>query len=355
MYDWAHGQSDAIEHITHSVCTLEFENHRPLYDWYLDAVAELGTSPEVFSEGRPRQIEFAKLNLTYMLMSKRKLVQLVQEKIVDGWDDPRMATLSGLRRRGYTPAAIRNLADDVGVAKRDGVVEIQKLEHYVRQDLEEHADRVMVVLDPIKVVIENYPEGQIEEFEMPYHPSDESKGKRKVPFGRELYIEREDFMEEPPKKFFRLAPGQEVRLRYAYFVTCTDVIKDADGNITELRCTYDPATKGGGSPDGRKVKGTLHWVSADKAVSIETRLYEHLWTVENPGAQEDFRDVLNPESLTVITAQAEPAILDADVSQHFQFERKGYFVCDKDSTGDKKVFNRTVGLRDSWAKIAAKG
>jgi glutaminyl-tRNA synthetase len=355
MYDWAHGQSDAIEHITHSVCTLEFENHRPLYDWYLDTIAEMGTSPEVFSEGRPRQIEFAKLNVSYMLMSKRKLVQLVQEKIVDGWDDPRMATLSGLRRRGYTPTAIRNLCDDVGVAKRDGVVEIQKLEHYVRQDLEQHADRVMVVLDPIKVVIDNYPEGQVEEFDMPYHPSDERKGKRKVPFGRELYIERDDFMEDPPKKFFRLAPGKEVRLRYAYFVTCTDVIKDDDGNITELRCTYDPATRGGGSPDGRKVKGTLHWVSADQAVPVEARLYDHLWTVENPGAQEDFREVLNPESLTVITAQAEPSIAEADVGQHFQFERKGYFICDRDSDGSTKVFNRTVGLRDSWAKIAAKG
>lgn len=346
MYDFAHGQSDYFEGITHSLCTLEFEVHRPLYDWFLDNLAE--------GDYRPRQIEFARLNLTYTIMSKRKLLQLVQEKHVIGWDDPRMPTISGYRRRGYTPESIRNFSKKVGVAKRDGFIDVALLEHSIREDLNKRANRVMGVLDPVKVIITNYPEDGEELLDAVNNPEDESKGTRKVPFSRELYIEREDFMENPPRKFFRLGIGREVRLRYAYFVTCSDVIKDAEGNITEIHCTYDPLSKGGKSPDGRKVKATLHWVSAKHAIDAEIRLYDRLFNVEDPSNNKegkDFLDYLNPESLDVIpAAKLEPIIKEAKVGDKFQFERKGYFCVDKDSTENKPVFNRTVTLRDSWAK-----
>jgi len=346
MYDFAHGQSDYFEGITHSLCTLEFEVHRPLYNWFID---ELATS-----EYRPRQIEFARLNLTYSIMSKRKLLQLVQEKHVSSWDDPRMPTISGFRRRGYTPESIRNFSEKVGVAKRDGFIDVALLEHSIREDLNKRANRVMGVLDPVKVIITNYPEAKEELLQAVNNPEDESKGKRDVPFSRELYIEREDFMENPPRKFFRLGIGREVRLRYAYFVTCTDVLKDAEGNITEIHCTYDPESKGGKSPDGRKVKATLHWVSAKHAIDTEIRLYDRLFSVEDPSNDKegkDFLDYLNPDSLQIISnAKLEPVILQTKVEEKFQFERKGYFCVDKDSTADKPVFNRTVTLRDSWAK-----
>ncbi|MBN1312223.1 MAG: glutamine--tRNA ligase/YqeY domain fusion protein [Anaerolineae bacterium] len=343
MYDWAHGQSDSIEGITHSICTLEFEDHRPLYDWFID---QLGIH-------HPQQIEFARLNLTYTIMSKRKLKQLVDEGHVSGWDDPRMPTLSGLRRRGYTPEAIRELCDTVGVAKSNSVVEVELLEHTIRQDLNRRALRRIAVLDPIKVVIVNYPKGMVEEMEMVNNPEDESAGTRKVLFSRELYIEREDFMEDPPRKFYRLSPGREVRLRYAYFITCTDVIKDVDGEIKEIHCTYDPETKGGNAPDGRKVKATLHWLSAPHAKTAEVRLYDRLFSTPEPG--KDFLNDINPNSLEVLeNCYIESALADAKAGEHYQFERTGYFYLDPDSTDDKPVFNRTVTLRDTWAKIQKK-
>jgi len=343
MYDWAHGQSDSIERITHSVCTLEFEVHRPLYDWF---VKEL----EIFA---PQQIEFARLNLNYTIMSKRKLLKLVEEKLVNSWDDPRMPTISGLRRRGYTPESIRNFAEKVGVAKRDNVIDVALLEYSVREDLNKTAPRVMGVLNPLKVIITNYSEGEIEELDAVNNPEDESKGYRKIPFSREIYIEKEDFMEDAPRKFFRLAPGREVRLRYAYFITCNDVIKDEQGNITELHCTYDPLSKGGKSPDGRKVKGTLHWVSAINSIDAEIRLYDRLFIKENPDEADenkDFRSNINPDSLKIINAKLEPGLISAGVGDKFQFERLGYFCVDPDSSQKKLVFNRTVSLRDSWQK-----
>jgi glutaminyl-tRNA synthetase len=345
MYDWAHGQSDSVEGITHSICTLEFEDHRPLYEWFIE---KLG----IFA---PQQIEFARLNLTYTLMSKRRLLRLVQEGYVSGWDDPRMPTLSGLRRRGYTPEAIRDFVDRVGVAKANSIVEIELLEHCVRQDLNARAPRHMGVLDPLKVVITNYPADQVDELDAVNNPEDPSAGTRKVPFSRELYIERADFMEDPPKKFYRLAPGREVRLRYAYFITCTDVIKDDVGEIVELHCTYDPATRGGDAPDGRKVKATLHWVSAAHALDAEVRLYEHLFTNPDPNdvpEGEDFTVNLNPDSLTVLThCKIEPSLAGKEPGYVLQFERQGYFCVDPDSTPERLVFNRTVALRDTWVKI----
>ncbi len=342
-YDFAHGQSDSIEAITHSLCTLEFEDHRPLYDWFLDAL-------DVY---RPRQIEFARLNLTYTVLSKRKLTDLVEEGHVSGWDDPRMPTLAGLRRRGYTPESIRDFCGRIGVAKADSTNEIEQLEHCLREDLNKRAPRVMGVLDPLRVVIENYPEDQTEELDAVNNPEDPDAGTRKVPFSRVLYIEREDFMEDPPKKFFRLAPGREVRLRYAYFITCTDMVKDANtGEVTELRCTYDPATRGGDAPDGRKVKATLHWVSAAHAIEAEVRLYEHLFSEKFPESEGDWRDNLNPDSVAVVsTSRVEPSLAGAAPGSRYQFERKGYFCADPDTAPDRPVFNRTVPLRDTWAKI----
>ena len=345
MYDFAHGQSDSIEGITHSVCTLEFEDHRPLYDWFLD---RLGIH-------HPKQIEFARLNLTHTLLSKRKLLQLVQEGHVAGWDDPRMPTLAGLRRRGYTPAAIRDFCERIGVGKVDSTVEIAHLEHCLREDLNLHAPRRAAVLRPLKVVIENYPAGEVEWLEAANHPQDPAAGTRPVPFTRELYIEASDFLEDPPKKFFRLGPGREVRLRYGYYVTCTGVVKDATGAVVELRCTYDPATRGGDSPDGRKVKGTIHWVSAPHAVVAEVRLYDHLFTMPYPALEEaPLAELLNPASLEVLTGcLVEPGLAQAAPGSGFQFERHGYFCVDPvDSTPDHPVFNRTVSLRDTWAKIA---
>ncbi len=347
MYDFTHGLSDAIEGVTHSICTLEFEDHRPLYDWFLDNVS---------APCHPQQIEFARLNLTHTMMSKRYLLQLVEEKIVSGWDDPRMPTISGLRRKGYTPKAIRNFCDRIGVAKRNSVVDIAQLEHAIREDLNYEAPRVMAVLNPLKVVIENYPEGKTEELEAPNHPERPELGKKMLPFSREIYIERDDFRENPPRKFFRLSPGKEVRLRYAYYITCTEVIKDEEtGEIIELRCTYDPETKGGRSPDKRKVKGTLHWVSIPHAKKIEVRLYEHLFSTPDPYEGGDFKKNLNPNSLTVLKeVYGEPSLAHAKVGERFQFERKGYFAVDPDSTEETPVFNRTVSLRDSWAKIEKK-
>ena len=345
MYDWAHGQEDSIEKITHSVCTLEFENHRPLYDWFIGNL-------EIH---HPQQIEFARLNLTYTVMSKRKLLRLVEENLVIGWDDARMPTLSGMRRRGYSPNSIREFCKIIGVNKVNSKVQVELLEHCLRQDLNKSSNRVMAVLDPLKIVITNYPENQIEMMEAVNNPEDQSAGTREVPFSKEIYIEREDFMEHPAKKFYRLSPGQEVRLRYAYFITCDEVIKDDDGNIIELRCSYDPASKGGNSPDGRRVKATLHWVSAEMAVDAEVRVYEHLFTKENPEKTKkgrDFTEYLNPESLKVVAGcKVEPIVADAKALDRLQFERMGYFCVDKDSTPDKIIFNRTVGLKDSWAKI----
>ncbi|MDD5458755.1 MAG: glutamine--tRNA ligase/YqeY domain fusion protein [Phycisphaerae bacterium] len=348
MYDWAHGIEDSLERVTHSVCTLEFENHRPLYDWFLD---ELGVY-------HPQQIEFARLNLTGTVMSKRKLLRLVQEKHVSGWDDPRMPTICGLRRRGYSPESIRNFAKVIGVNKFNSTIDMALLEHCLREDLNRTSPRRMVVLDPIKVVITNYPAGQTEYIDAINNPEDQSAGVRKVPFSGELYIEREDFMEEPVKKFFRLAPGREVRLRYAYFMTCTDIVKDSNGNITQLHCTYDPATKGGDSPDGRKVKATLHWVSAAHAVDTEVRMYENLLTKDNPDETEegqDFTANLNLDSLKVLpNCKAEPSLAEAEPLDRFQFERMGYFCTDLAGTKEKLIFNRTVGLKDTWAKIQQK-
>ena len=342
MYDWAHGLEDSIEGITHSLCSIEFEDHRPIYDWYLD---RLGVY-------HPQQIEFARLNLSYTVMSKRMLKQLVDGGYVDGWDDPRMPTLSGMRRRGYTPGAIRSFMDEVGIAKRDNVMEIAKLESILRVDLNKRAQRRMAVLNPLKVIITNYPENESEELDAVNNPEDETAGTRSIPFSRELYIEQDDFMEDPPKKFFRLAPGREVRLRYAYFITCHDVVKDDKGNIVELHCTYDPATKGGSAPDGRKVKATIHWVSANDAVDAEVRLYDRLFSVPNPASAESFEDVLNPDSLTVLNAcKLEPSLGASAIGEYIQFERLGYFFMDLNSTDERLVFNRTVPLRDSWAKL----
>ena len=348
MYDWAHGQSDYIEGVTYSLCSLEYEDHRPLYDWYLEA---LGLRPP-----RPRQIEFARLNLSYTVMSKRVLLDLVEGGHVSGWDDPRMPTISGLRRRGYTPESIRNFCDRIGVAKRNNVVDIANLEHAIREDLNVRAPRVLGVLRPVKVVIENYPDGQIEELDVINNPEDPSAGTRKVPFGKVLYIERDDFMEVPPKKFFRLSPGNEVRLRCAYFIRCTGVVKDPNtGDIVELRATYDPVTRGGDSPDGRKVKATLHWVSASHAVDTEVRVYDRLFTHEDPAGTENYLDHVNPASLEVIrAAKVEPSLANAPAGARYQFERLGYFCVDQDSRPGALVFNRTVSLRDTWARIAEK-
>ncbi len=347
-YDWTHGQSDAIEGITHSLCDLAFENHRPLYDWFLDNL------PVPY---RPRQIEFSRLNVTHTVMSKRKLRRLVEEKRVSGWDDPRMPTLRGMRRRGYTPEAVRAFIRGVGVTKAEGMVDLAYLEHCVRQDLNLRAPRVMAVLDPVRVVITNYPEDEVEWLEAVNNPEDPGAGTRKVPFSREVWIEREDFMEDPPGKFFRLAPGREVRLRYAYFVRCVEVVKDGAGCIVEIRCTYDPATRGGDSPDGRKVKATLHWVSAAHAVDAEVRLYDVLFLAEKPEAVEEGGDWLagvNPESLSIaVGSKLEPSLGAAKPGDRFQFERKGYFVCDPDSAPGRPAFNRTATLRDTWAKAQA--
>ena len=343
MYDFAHGQSDSIEGITHSICTLEYEDHRPLYDWYLDNI-------EIY---HPQQIEFARLELSHTVLSKRKLIRLVQEGHVSGWDDPRMPTLAGLRRRGYSPEAIRAFCDDIGVGKVKGVVAMHKLEFHIRQHLNLTANRVMAVLNPLKVVIDNYPDDLVEDMQAINNPEDESAGVRAVPFSKVIYIERDDFMEDPPRKFFRLAPGREVRLRYAYFVTCTDVIKDENGEITELRCEYDPETRGGAAPDGRRPKATLHWVSAAHAMDAEVRLYDALFTEADPEAdsEKDFSHFINPDSLrTVERAKVEPGLRHAQSGARFQFERLGYFVVDSDSSADQLVFNRTVTLRDQWAK-----
>jgi glutaminyl-tRNA synthetase len=345
-YDFAHGQSDAIEGVTHSLCTLEFEDHRPLYDWLIENLPV---------PSRPHQYEFARLNLTFTVLSKRRLIQLVREGHVTGWDDPRMPTLRGLRRRGVPAAALRDFAGRIGIAKAHNVVEVALLEHCVRELLNKTAERRMAVLRPLKVVIENYPEGEMEELDAVNNPEDEAAGSRKVPFSRELYIEREDFMEDPPKKFFRLAPGREVRLRYAYFLTCREAVKDASGEVVELRCTYDPETRGGGAPDGRKVKATLHWVSAAHGVPAEVRLYDHLFSRPDPGADGDVLDDLNPDSLVTLgDCRLEPSLAEAPLGETLQFERQGYFCLDPDATPDKPVFNRTVGLRDTWARIQAK-
>jgi glutaminyl-tRNA synthetase len=348
MYDFAHCFSDSIEGITHSLCTLEFENNRELYDWFLDQVRV----------HHPQQIEFARLNLSHTVMSKRILLDLVEKEIVRGWDDPRLPTLSGLRRRGYTPEAIRAFCDRIGVAKRDNLVDVSLLEYYIREDLNKRATRVMAVLRPLRVVIDNYPEGQVEELEAINNPEDPEAGTRKIPFSRVLYIEREDFREDPPKKFFRLAPGREVRLKHAYFLKCEAVVRNDAGDIVELRCTYDPATKSGSATDGRKVKGTLHWVSADSAVEAEVRLYEHLFQSANPaeeGREEGLVSLLNPNSLEVLRGcRVEPSLATAEAGERFQFLRHGYFCVDPDSAPGALVFNRTIGLRDSWSKIEKK-
>ncbi len=348
MYDFAHGQSDSIEGITHSICTLEFEDHRPLYDWYVE---QLGIY-------HPQQIEFDRLNLTYTLLSKRKLLQLVQQRLVSGWDDPRMPTISGLRRRGYTSEAIRNFCRRVGVSKTNGSTELGLLEYFLREDLNRRARRVMAVLRPLRVVIDNYPEGQVEQMEAVNNPEDATQGSRQVPFSRVIYIEQDDFREDPPKQYFRLSPGREVRLRYAYLVTCTSVAKDSSGQVTEVHCTYDPATRGGNTPDGRKVKGTIHWVSAQHAIDAEVRIYDNLFTKEDPNdvaEGQDFTANLNPNSLEIVSAgKLEPSLHGAQPGERYQFERLGYFSVDPDTTPRKLVFNRTVALRDTWAKIEKK-
>ena len=348
MYDFAHGQSDSIERVTHSLCTLEFQDHRPLYNWFIE---QLGIFPS-------RQIEFDRLNLTYTLLSKRKLLQLVQEGRVNGWDDPRMPTLGGIRRRGYTPEAVRNFCGAIGVSKTNGSIELAMLEHFVREDLNKRAPRVMAVLRPLKVVIDNYPESQVEEMDAVNNPEEASAGSRKVPFARALYIEQDDFREEPPKGYFRLSPGREVRLRYGYLVTCTGVVKNENGEVVEVHCTYDPATRGGNTPDGRKVKSTIHWVSAANALDAEVRIYDNLFTKENPNEVEDGQDFtanLNPKSLEVISnAKVEPSLAGAAAGSRYQFERLGYFCVDPDSKPDKLIFNRTVALKDTWAKVEKK-
>ena len=346
MYDWAHGLEDSIEGITHSICTLEFEDHRPLYDWYLNQLPALH---------HPQQIEFARLNLNYVVMSKRKLLRLVKEGYVSGWDDPRMPTISGLRRRGYTPESIREFSSRIGVAKNDSVVDYALLEYCAREDLNKKATRRMVVLDPLKVIIDNYPEDQVEWLEGENNPEDPETGSRKIPFSRELYIEKDDFMIDPPKKYFRLSPGKEIRLKHAYYVTCTGYETDENGSVNEVHCTYDPASRGGWTDDGRKVKGTSHWVSASYTEEIEVRMYSTLFTKENPEEDGDFVEALNPDSLTVIEkAYAEPSLKDASVGEGLQFLRQGYFCVDKDSTDEKLIFNRTVTLKDSWGKKAKK-
>jgi glutaminyl-tRNA synthetase len=348
MYDFTHGQSDSIERITHSICTLEFEDHRPLYDWFID---QLGIY-------HPQQIEFDRLNLTYTLLSKRKLLALVQNKLVSGWDDPRMPTISGMRRRGYTPEALQAFCGRIGVSKTNGTTELSLLEYFVRDDLNRRAARVMAVLRPLRVVIDNYPEGQTEQMEAVNNPEDAAMGTRQVPFSKVIYIEQDDFREDPPKQYFRLAPGREIRLRYAYFITCTGVVKDAGGNVVELHCTYDPATKGGNAPDGRKVKSTIHWVSAEHAMDAEVRIYETLFNREDPNVVpegQDFTVNLNPNSLEIVPgAKVEPSLRGAAPGSRYQFERLGYFAVDSDSSPGMLVFNRTVALRDSWAKIEAK-
>jgi len=352
MYDFAHGQSDYIEGITHSICTLEFEVHRPLYDWFLDQIAEPGRT-------RPRQIEFARLSLGYTVMSKRRLLELVESKFVNGWDDPRMPTISGLRRRGYTPESIRDFADRIGVAKADNVVDRALLEHCLREDLNRRAKRVMAVLNPLKIVIENYPEGSTEEFEAINNPEDEAMGKRNIAFSKVVYIERDDFREEPPPKYFRLAPGREVRLKFAYYIKCNEVVKDERGEVVELRCTCDPDTRGGWSKDGRKVKGTIHWISAEHALTAEVRLYDNLFTVSEPENEkegEDYKSFLNHDSLKVLkNCLVEPSLKSAVPGDRFQFERLGYFCVDDDSAPGKLIFNRSVTLRDTWAKIEKSG
>ena len=341
MYDWAHGLEDSIEKITHSLCTLEFQDHRPIYDWFLDQL-------DVY---HPQQIEFARLNLSYTVMSKRKLKKLVDDNLVSGWDDPRMPTISGFRRRGYSPKSIQNFMFEVGIAKRDNVMEIAKLESTLREDLNKRCERRMAVLNPLKVVITNYPEDQVETLRAVNNPENESDGKRDLPFSKEIYIEKDDFMEDPPKKFFRLSPGREVRLRYAYFITCEEVIKDSEGNITELHCKYDPETKGGNAPDGRKVKATLHWVSASNAIDAEIRKYDRLFHKPEPDKEDNFMDAINPNSLEVLSnCKLEPSLMDVQIGESIQFERLGYFCKDPDSK-DSPVFNQTVALRDSWAKI----
>ena len=348
MYDFAHGQSDSVEGITHSICTLEFEDHRPLYDWYIE---QLGIY-------HPQQIEFDRLNLTYTLLSKRKLLQLVQDGRVRGWDDPRMPTLSGIRRRGYTPEALRSFCAAIGVSKTNGIIELGLLEHHVREDLNKRGLRVMGVLRPLKVVIDNYPEGHVEDMEAVNNPEDASAGTRKVPLSRELYIEQEDFREDPPKQYYRLSPGREVRLRYGYFVTARSVVKNERGEVVEVHCTYDPETRGGNAPDGRKVKSTIHWVSAAQAIDAEVRLYENLFTKENPNDVEpgqDFTANLNPNSLEIVTAKLEPSLVSPPPGGHYQFERLGYFSVDPDTAPGKPVFNRTVTLKDTWAKIEKRG
>lgn len=343
MYDFAHCVSDAIEGITHSICTLEFEDHRPLYDWFLD---------ELRTRCHPQQIEFARLNLTYTMMSKRKLLQLVRDKHVRGWDDPRMPTLVGFRRRGYTPEAIRSFCERVGVAKRNSTVDVAMLEHEIREDLNKRVPRAMAVLHPLKVVIDNYPGDQVEQLDAVNNPEDPSMGIRKVPFSRVVYIEQDDFREDPPKKFFRLAPGREVRLRYAYIIKCEQVVKDEQGEIVELHCTYDPDTRSGSSGESRKVKATLHWVSAAHAIPAEVRLYDHLFTTPDPGAADDVATVLNPQSLELLThCQVEPSLATAVAGARYQFERQGYFCVDPDSSAGRLVFNRTVTLKDAWVKI----
>jgi glutaminyl-tRNA synthetase len=349
MYDFAHGESDSIEKITHSICTLEFEDHRPLYDWYVE---QLGIY-------HPQQIEFDRLNLTYTLLSKRKLLQLVQNGHVRGWDDPRMPTLSGIRRRGFTPEAIRNFCKAIGVSKTNGSIELGLLEHHVREDLNRRSPRVMAVLRPLRLVIDNYPEGQVEEMEAVNNPEDASAGTRRVPFSRVLYIEQDDFREVPPKQYFRLTPGREVRLRYGYFVTCTHAVKNPAGEVVEIHCTYDPATRGGNAPDGRKVKSTIHWVSAAHAIDAEVRLYDNLFTKEDPNQTEEGQDFianLNPHSLEVVAgAKLEPSLAGVGAGSRYQFERLGYFAVDSDSSAARLVFNRTVGLKDAWAKIEKRG
>jgi glutaminyl-tRNA synthetase len=347
MYDFAHGQSDSIEGVTHSICTLEFEDHRPLYNWYVEELAIY----------HPYQYEFDRLNLTYTLLSKRKLLQLVRDKHVSAWDDPRMPTISGIRRRGYTPEAIRNFCKRIGVSKTNGTTELSLLEYYVREDLNKRTPRVMAVLRPLKLVIDNYPEGQVEQMDAVNNPEDPSAGTRKVPFSKMVYIEQDDFREHPPKQYYRLSPGREVRLRYGYFVTCTGVVKDEKGDVVEVHCTYDPATRGGDSPDGRKVKSTIHWVSAEHAIDAEIRLYDNLFKVEDPNDApegQDFTVNLNPNSLEVVTAKVEPGLAGAPAPSRYQFERLGYFCVDKDSTPGRLVFNRTVTLKDTWAKIEKK-
>jgi len=357
MYDWAHGFEDSVEKITHSICTLEFENHRPLYDWFIDVVNE--GRPKETQIWHPQQIEFARLNLTYTMLSKRNLLQLVTEGVVDGWDDPRMPTISGFRRKGYTPEAVRAFCKHIGVNKFNSTVEIQVLENFLRDDLNKRAPRTMAVLRPLKLVITDYPEGQTEQLDAVNNPEDPTTGSRKVPFSREIYIERDDFAEIPPPKYFRLYPGNEVRLRYAYFVKCTNVFKDESGNITEIHCTYDPATRGGDSPDGRKVKGTIHWVDASHAVDAEVRLYDHLFSNPDPmdvPEGKDWKVNLNPNSLQVIShAKVEPAMKEVVAGSSYQFERTGYFCVDRDSTPGRPVFNRSVSLKESWSKEQQKG